>query len=421
MSINITYMRKGVPFFIVLILVLFASHGYGDEIFAPFVSGLSAEARDNRIIISWRPAPAEIDSYVIFRSSFPIDSDSFHKAVEAGVVQGSMTSYIDTPPDTSDYYYGVLGRSPGGTLYKLFIPYRNVLLDAVAVETGLSPEQNATSITGISAVPTDESIEIRYESSNPDRRVIVFRSNRPIRSENDILDSSAVATTQSSEQVFVDTPLGGIPYYYAILDAEIAKSGAYPLNIGENVLSNPVSLPISRSGIDHDKPKISLTPLPYLLLSSTILSGEEIGRGFNFTSLPSPLSEETLDTWKRIEEKVLQPVPSEKVNPRILQTETADKLRGEEQMLASIVAIPFSSREIESVNWNRVEHDLIKFMNVRRSANVKDRAEFYLGQSYYFQGEYDKALVTFLTAQDSLYSEVQPWIERIYPHLRRQI
>ena len=66
-------MRKAVLFFSCIFGLLFLSGVSSEEIFAPFVSGLTAEVQNHQILLSWRAAPSDIDSYVIYRSRVPID------------------------------------------------------------------------------------------------------------------------------------------------------------------------------------------------------------------------------------------------------------------------------------------------------------------------------------------------------------
>lgn len=401
-------------------LLLFAGVLSSEEIFAPFVSGLSTKVQDNKILLSWRAAPAAIDAYVIFRSDTPIDSSSFNRAVELATVEGTQLNYTDTPPDTSGYFYAVLGKSADGTLYKLFIPYRNVILQARAVETTLAPEHAATEISGISASRAGDTVEIRFRSSKPNRPVLLFRSNRPIRTESDLLEASALGTLTGNQELYVDYPLGGIPYYYAAFDADMARAGSYPMVPDENVLTSPVSVPITRLQVRKNTPSSRITPLPYLLISSTVFSGENLERSFNYTSQPADLDEAILEIWKNISKKTGSNESVFQAKPVLLSFEQAESLQGEEQRLAGIVRDAFGSPNSSAQNWKSVEEDLKAFLNVRHSDSVKDRAEFYLGQVQFFRGDYHNSLFNFLLSGDSLYTESREWIEHIYPYLEKE-
>jgi hypothetical protein len=417
MSNNITYMRKTVPVFIPLLLLISLSSGFAEEIFAPFVSGLTAKTEDNKIILSWRAAPAEINSYVIYRSDVPIEESTFSRSVEVATVPGSQLSYIDTPHDTKGYFYAVLGKSADGTLYKLFIPYRNVILRAQTVETILAPEHAATVIRDISAEIEGEKVKITFKSSKENRQVLLFRSGSPIMSESDLLSASALATIEGKQGMYVDYPLGGIPYYYAAFDAEMAKAGSYPIEPGENVLVQAVSVPVAEVPVKKRIHESRLSPLPYLLISSAVFSGEDLEQ--SYTSLPSPsdLEEDTLEVWKRLKRK-LEPVQKTvPVLPILLPSEQIEGLQGEQGRLTEIVRDAFGSGDPKNTDWNTVALELRQFLGVRHSDKVKDRAEFYLGQALFFLGDYRGSLMKFLLSGDSLSTESREWIERIYPHL----
>src|SRR6056297_4355481 len=105
MSINIAYMCKAVLHFVVLFMFLISSQSLlANETFAPFVSGLSVTLQENSVILSWRSAPEEIESYEIFRSTEPFSGDNFDEARKIGTVSEDITAYTDYPPSTDNYY-----------------------------------------------------------------------------------------------------------------------------------------------------------------------------------------------------------------------------------------------------------------------------------------------------------------------------
>lgn len=415
-------MRRGVPFFILIFSIVLCTDLPGEDIFAPFVSSLSASTEQNKVTLTWKKAPAELYGYSIYRSSTPFSTATFSNAVRVGAVSGDETIYTDTPPDTRGYYYAVLGRDEDGSLYTLFIPYRNILMQPVSVSTTLTPDQIVTQITNLRASAEENSIELSFSSSRPNRPVIVYRSTGPINESPDLIPATAVTTLGSNENNFVDFPLPGVPYYYAVFDAGATKSGRYTFIPGENTLQEPVEIGLSSTAAFLPRVEESkrITPLPYLLLNSGILTGSQIERDLNYSRITQELADDTLSVWKSISSRLSAsgwqtPPPP----PVLLGIDTSRDLTGEDYQLSLIVASSFSSTDPDKVDWGMIEKQLAAFMSVRHSARATDRGHFYLGQVYYYQGKYSDSFFEFLMARDNYFIETQPWIDRLFELLTR--
>ncbi len=410
-------MRKGVPFFILLISIVLCPVVSGDEIFAPFVSSLSASAEQNSIILTWKKAPAPLYGYSIYRSTTAFSTATFSNAIRVGTVSDKDTSFTDTPPDTRGYYYAVLGREEDGSLYSLFIPYRNILMQPVSVSTTLTPDQIVTRVTSLRAFAEDNSIELSFSSSRPNRSVIIYRSISPIHESTDLVPATAVTTLGSKENSYVDFPLPGVPYYYAAFDAEATKSGQYTFIPGENTLQSPVEIALTGTASLFSRGDDSkrITPLPFLLLNSGITSGSQIARDFNYSRVTQELEDDTLSVWQSIESRLLRSgKPAGSQSPVLLGIDTSRELTGEDYQLSLIVSSSFSSTDPDTVDWGMIEKQLASFMSVRHSAKVTDRGHFYLGQIYYFQERYSESFFEFLMARDNYFIETQPWLDLLF-------
>jgi len=409
-------MRKGVPFFILIFFFVLCTVVFAEDIFAPFVSSLTASTEQNTVILTWKKAPASLYGYSIYRSSTAFSTSTFSNAVRVGTASDKETSFSDTPPDTRGYYYAVLGRDEDGSLYTLFIPYRNILMQPVSVSTTLTPDQIVTQITNLRAYAEENSIELSFSSSRPNRQVILYRSTSPINESADLVPATAVTTLGSNENSFVDFPLPGVPYYYAAFDAEATKSGQYTFIPGGNTLQESVEINLSgpSSLISRGKDSQRITPLPFLLLNSGIMSGSQIERDFNYSRVTRQLDDDTLSVWRSIESRLLSGGHhTVTLSPVILGIDTARDLSGEDYQLSLIIS-SLASTSPDTVNWGMIEKQLASFMSVRHSDKVTDRGHFYLGQVYYYQGKYSQSFFEFLMARDSYFIEAQPWIDRLF-------
>lgn len=409
-------MRNGVLNFILLLGFLLGSHpSLSAEIFAPFVSGLSASVQANSVTLTWKPAPSGIKTYEIYRSTKNFTEETFSKAAKIGSVTSDTTAYTDYPPAAGKYYYAVLGRKDESTLYKLFIPYRNITVSPVAVETTDSLDAVAAKIRTLTATAAGDSITLQFESTKPDRELIIYRSSSRIESQQDLVNANAVATVTASEKQYTDYPLGGIAYYYAVLDADMAKAGSYDFNPGQNSLENPVQLPVgSQISMRSSQIETRITPLPYLLLNNGTFSSA------NFTRSPAAVNEQTVNVWNRLDRRISIDSEAVTASPVILpidKTDSVETLRGSDQQLANIIKNTFPDSLNDQAAWQNAEKQLGAFFNITRTAAAETRAHFYMGQIYYFQGKYKQAFFEMLRAQDQLYPQVRPWLERLYPKL----
>ncbi|MDZ7793434.1 MAG: hypothetical protein U5P10_06985 [Spirochaetia bacterium] len=362
-----------------------------NETFAPFVSGLSVTMQENSVTLSWRSAPEEIEIYEIFRSTEPFNEENFNEARKIGTVSKDITAYTDYPPSTDNYYYAVLGRKNEDTLYKLFIPYRNITMSPVAVVRTESLDEVTAKISQLQAKRIQDSIQLQFDTSKPARKVIVYRSSSKIESEQDVVTAQALSTFTSGEESYTDFPLGGIKYYYAVIDAEAARAGAYDFVLGENALEEPVELPVGTQ-IANGSRRVEnrITPLPYLLLNKTDSTATEI-----LSKSPATLDEQTISIWKRLEKRIAAEKTDGSASPDILPIDRNAKTDGANKQLAELVGKSFPANPDDQAAWQNAEKQFAAFFDVSRTDKVLSRAHYYMGQVYYFQGNYKQAFLKF--------------------------
>jgi hypothetical protein len=283
----------------------------------------------------------------------------------------------------------------------------------VAVERTESLDEVAAKISQLTAERAQDSIHLQFDTSKPERKVIVYRSSSKIESEQDLVTAQALATFTSGEKSYLDFPLGGIEYYYAVVDAETARAGSYDFVPGENVLEKPVELPVGAQ-IANGSRKVEnrITPLPYLMLNRFDSTATGV-----LSRSPAALDEKTLSIWKQLEKRISTEKTDGSASPDILPIDRNAKTDGANKLLAKLVGKSFPAGPNDQAAWQNAEKQFAAFFNVSRTDKVLSRAHYYMGQVYYFQGNYTQAFFEFLMAQDSLYTQVQPWLERIYPQL----
>lgn len=81
---------------------------------------------------------------------------------------------------------------------------------------------------------------------------------------------------------------------------------------------------------------------------------------------------------------------------------------GEQYLLAQIINSSFISND-----WDTAEEELKQFLKVNRSVEITRRANFYLGQVFYYQGYYRESLNSFIIAENAFPAKTKQWIQAV--------
>lgn len=399
-----------------LLLLVFslALYAQNEAQSAPYVSRLRTDVEGSFIKLLWQDSGPKGSKYVVYRYTNEITIDNFAKAERLAVVQAGKQTYVDQPPDKQDYYYAVLVEDPSGKINKIFVPFRNVTTQGVSVKALASQRPTFADVTALSASLSGESIDLSFKSSEPNRQLVVYRNTSPIDSESRLLSSVSVAVIPSSQTSYEDTPVPGISYYYAVVDSSMLAEGKIALVPGQNTTSSGIEVPIRTNAMGQVEyaPKRP-RPLPFLTLNSNIQTGAPLpGPSPSVVPDQTPLSQSTAAAVSSL----LGTLPAEKpveIKPVVLDPEKGEVAGGgEEYLLKQIVDGPFASSD-----WKKAISELTGYLNIRHSAAIENRARFYLGEAYYFDGQYRKSFLEFLYAENALYTEVQPWMNALFTKL----
>ena len=402
---------------VILLLLVFHislagfSQEAGTEAATPFVSKLKAKAVDSHILLSWRN-PKDLQGFtLLYRYSEEIGLENLDQAQLLARLAPGRESYEDTPPAVRPYYYAVLIEDSAGKLHELFVPFRNKTSESVRVALQ-SPEESIPSrIIGIQAMIVEDSIQVMFQSSNPDRDLLLFRSNTPMRSTEDLLEAFAPIQIEPGTTRFTDYPIPGVEVYYAVIDTEVFKLGRQEIIAGRNSTDRPFSVPLEVGRVALP-PAAPAAPearraviLPYLQLRL-----DSSGR-FALPQTAQQLDPQTQAAIARILSDA-PPVQARQKSVVILPEDKGTLAAGESASLQKILR-----EHLLAGDYQGAESKLHGFLNLRRSAYTEARVRFYLAQAYYFQGLYEEALLEFVLAQDELYAPVQPWLESCFRRL----
>ena len=399
---------------VVCLSLIVASQLYAqsDKLAAPYVSSIRTSVEGSYVKLLWQDSDLAGATYIVYRSTSEITSSTFTSAQKLAEVPAGQQSYVDQPPTGSSFYYAVLVKDKDGLLHQLFIPFRNITTSAVTAAR--QEDSGYAVIADLKARLNGEQVDLSFTSSMAGHDLLVYRSTSPIRTPQDLAVAVTVGDISSSENAYTDTPVPGIPYYYAVIDSVTLRDGNIAMKAGANSTVTPAEVPLPGAAADAityapKRPR----PLPFLTLSSDLQTGAALPPS---AAASAPATAALTPAAQTAVSSLLGTLPAP-VQPdlavSVLDPEKGVAVAtGEESSLKAIVDGPLLQRK-----WSDAQTLLLDFLNIKRSSAVEDRARFYLGQTYYFQGDMRRAFLEFLIAEEGLYKQVQPWMNAVFDRL----
>ncbi|MDR0411690.1 MAG: hypothetical protein LBH75_06925 [Treponema sp.] len=389
--------------FAVVIFSLAISAGAQERVFAPFVSRLTAEVKNNLVRLSWIDSPDVKGPVIIFSSDNPIDPSVISLSSERKPVHVAygVQSYVDEADYTTRYYFAA-ASDENGRVYYLSIPLNNIITvnmqDLLRQQAEQAPTVRRT-VQGfsLSTVLQEESVIVSFNTDGHSN-LILYRNIQPIRKMEDLL--SAVIVQVTAESPFIDYPIPGVPCYYAVVPQGSLISGGVRISPGDNATVTPVTISLSEYSLNQSNSALMRpTPLPLVSLSALI------GSNSIFNTSPqelSPAAEQAIMDVKRPE------TPTVMKKPRAFKEDMETPISGEEYTLRSIMQTTFAKRD-----WTAAREQLSYFLSLPRAEDVELRTRFYLGQVYYFLNMPRESLFEFLLIKIKYPEEAAEWISAV--------
>jgi hypothetical protein len=375
-------------------------------VFAPFVSRISAEVKNNLIRLSWIDSKDIRGPVYIYRSILPFDEANPPSRVRPIEVPYGVQSYIDEQENSGTLYYYVAASDTTGQRYDIYLPYNNTISVTLRNPLGqyegsqnLSPA--ASGIFSLEANVVGDGVVIRYRTVDGTKDTVLYRSVQPITRTADLLN--AVIVQSGFRTPFTDYPVPGIPCYYAVIFEEELTAGQVGIFPGYNATVTAVEVPADRYrvGLPGFRDEIRSTPLPQISLSTT-LTGTNF---FSDTPAPVVLSAEAARAVEGLGVPQKRPSRPERFS-RVFAQDLEPPAGGEDYTLRTIVQGPFIKQD-----WTGARDELSRFLSLPRSESSEARARFYLAQSYYFSRLPREALFEFLMVQPYHPEETGAWIQ----------
>lgn len=392
-------MKKGIVAGILIAFVSFAALAESSPINAndavpppPVVSGLRATMNGATVTLEWVPAPNVEGDNIVLRAERPITTANYASAERLASLPVTTQSWSETIADGIEFYYAILTRQKDGTYFEFFLPASNSLLVPVSSGKDSTPAPEAV-ITAFSAITRNDAVIVTWNASLKDKNLVLYRSTSVFTGMASLVQAIVVSSFQDSSAPYVDYPVPGVPYYYAVLDEDSIRSGTAKFLTDMNTNRIPVEIPASYIKIQRSLlPVLRPMPLPWLNPTQEVsVPASRFSKETEamIAALPLPLAKK-----------------KERQNePYFFRSDLDSASGGEEYALNKILDATFPDK-----SWDRAISELTDFLAIRRTDDTIARTRFYLGEAYYFSGDYRKALLEFLLAQDRYYNQSQEWI-----------
>ena len=376
----------------------------GSAVFAPFVSRFQGEIRNNLVRFSWVDSPDVRGPVYIYRSNRPFDGSQTFSGTRPVQIAYGVQSFVDEIETEGTIYYFAAASDETGRSFDIPIAFTNTISISFSqpAPAVVSPRQPApvektpglpAGISSLKAAAQGDTVQITFDGAAV-KNASLYRSIRPITQTADLLGAVIIQTNISSP--CTDYPVPGISYYYAVIAEDDLIRGTVKIIPGQNATALPVEAGKQRPAAGGRD--LRAMPLPQMSPQAAVPGMN----AYSGTPLQTELSPHATKVLGNLPARQA-PLKKPRVFARDLDTSPAG---GEEYVLTSIVKASFTAKK-----WEAAKDELVRFLALPRSAEVKARAKFYLGQCYYFLGMPRDAIFEFLGIQHSYPAEAAEWIK----------
>jgi hypothetical protein len=369
--------------------------------FMPTVTRIRAESRNKLIRLTWTDSPDARGPVYIFRSARPF-SGSVPANIRPVVVRYGMQYYIDDTDGMENIYYFIAASDVSGRRFDIIVQQINSIVVNVAfpsekvyVSPSITEEWNAEGLFNIRAVNDGERVIITFNTANPQKSAVLYRSMQPVMKSEDLLN--AVVVRAEIRSPFVDMPAPETAWYYTVIFEDEISNGNINIKPGINSTVSAVFAYSEETAYSFMRP----VPLPILTLN-----GFGSGGFLPNTSRELPLSNESMNAVGIVQPLQKEPLVLKK--PRVFAIDMEAPAGGEESALVQILKEYF-----EKFDWEGARINLQSYLSVPRTREVQTRAHFYLAQTLYYTGKYSEALMEFLTFRPTNSVEANSWIDAV--------
>lgn len=200
---------------------------------------------------------------IIFRSQAKITEDNIESAQKIANIPSSRKFYSDETVEAGKEYFYCLQDETRSKTGKWRIIYGE---NATALAMRLKEVQSTVapvSWAKVYSIRTESkkgSILVHFKCDDPDVQLNIYRRPiLPIQYPGDLESSKKIAEIKSDQNVFVDSPLIGVEYFYLVGDSRFVKSVDFLVRPGENASISPA---INKAESEIEIPSLTPSPSP---------------------------------------------------------------------------------------------------------------------------------------------------------------
>lgn len=390
--------------FLFLLLGTLFSLTAQEQNFSPFPSRLKTYISGGEVILTWQDSrDLESESYLIFRSNEPIDEDFINNSNPLAVIDKGIMIFTDRPEQGGNYYYGIICKDETRA-YPICLPYRNCTALPVVLEEGEVEADLASVIENLQASIVDGKVELRFDASRIQREIAVYRSPEPINVGSDLNDATLLRILDQEIQYYLDSPLAGISYYYAVVDYRLEQSNGENIIYPGNHLISPIEIPLHDFMEDrYWATEQRRAPLPEIRLDRFYQDLPD-----QSVDLPARQNLELhlaskLDRFLNLRQTDQASISWMRLAPELGQSE-----QPLEQELQAIL-----DRIEDENNWSNGVIDLLALLRISHNEYLEARIYYYLGQCHYFLDEQEQAYLDFTLSAELYPLDSNQWMDII--------
>jgi hypothetical protein len=396
-------------FFVFTIFKIFSI----EKIDAAFVSNISTVNSDGKVLITWQNPVNFTDYVTIYRSNEIIDSEEkLLKAAKLETLKNKEEKYIDSAPAGNNFYAILITLKNTEKNNIIFIPFRNFSSKPVIIT-----KEELSHINKFSAKSSSFSITLEWDyiaGSSNNSKIVLYRNTEPISDENKLSNSIKIATSNIDSKYFVDIPMSGIFYYYAIfVENDIEKTFVPNVSIS----TNPVFIQKKVETV-NDFSTDNFIPLPLITLANDPKSGKNFidpqilknPKKIDYNSSVSTIMKKYRADFSKIKDDYTKDT-EEKIKRLDFHF-----LNDEEIFNAKDYALEYGKimTYLKNKDYDNAEKYLTDILIETIPDYLLRRVSYYLGQIYYANGDYYKSYQYMILAYDDYRKEILPFVNSIY-------
>ena len=401
-----------IPVLLTLSINLFSAN----KIDMVFVSNLTVTVSDNRVLLKWENPENFKENLCIYRSKEVIDSsDKLKNSEKVAILTNQEEKYIDVFTDENVFYAVLINKKETDTDYLVFIPYRNYTRTKLSKDTSVSMEKFY--ITSCKSTSNKTSIIIEWDyrtDSLGTAKIVIYRNTEPIIDEEKLDSSIKLASIGIDSKIYVDIPIAGINYYYAVF-MENDKNKEFDVNVSYTI--NPVFIEKREASIDNFSSE-NFIPLPLLTLQNDPTNGKRFNdpqilknpRKIEYDEKISKI----IKDMKKLNKKQFDEVISDnkqkakKLDFRLLNDEDIFHTIEYSNEYSNIISL------LKKTDYKTALDLITELLYETIPEEMKSRIAYYAGLIYYLNEEYYRSYLYLVLSYDSYKLETMPYIDSIY-------